>query len=108
MEFDPPVGSRTTDPVSSHLAEDEINRSGSRANQQAIILEAVGLNPGRTSRELTWYCDLDRYQIARRLSDLNDATLVYKGPIRRCHEGGRKSVTWFPVPLKTSMQLKLF
>jgi predicted HTH transcriptional regulator len=91
---DPPT-SRRDDPVSSHLAEREINRSGSRKSQQKIIYELVKMYPGSTSRELTQWCDLDRYQIARRLADLKNMGVVRQGPIRNCRIGGRPSVTWF-------------
>jgi predicted HTH transcriptional regulator len=87
--------SRRDDPVSSHLAEREINRSGSRKTQQIIIYELVKMYPGSTSRELTQWCDLDRYQIARRLADLKNMGLVRQGPVRNCRIGGRPSVTWF-------------
>jgi predicted HTH transcriptional regulator len=89
-----PPASRRNDPVSSRLAENEINRTGSRASQQKIIYDAVLNHPGSTSRELTQFCDLDRYQIARRLADLESGGQVRKGIIRNCLVGGRKSVTW--------------
>lgn len=62
--------SRRTDPQSSHKAEYDITRSGERTIQSDIVLEAIGQHPGKTSRELTAYCELDRYQIARRANDL--------------------------------------
>jgi len=88
--------SRVNDPISSHLAEEEINRSGVRENQQEIVYKIVKRFPGLTSRELTQACDLDRYQIARRLADLENSGHVIKGPIRACGLGKRKAVTWFP------------
>jgi predicted HTH transcriptional regulator len=97
--------SRKTDPISSYLAEDEINKTGTRASQQAKILAAVKLNPGRTSRELVDYCLLDRYQIARRLADLKESGAVIQGPIRKCRVGGRKSVTWFVTPSRAQLTL---
>lgn len=97
--------SRKYDPSSSHEAEREINRSGSRAVQQEIILSAVRNHPGHTSKELTEFCQLDRYQIARRLSDLESAGAVCKGRIRQCRIGGRNSVTWY---VRISGQIDLF
>ena len=93
--LDQPSASRREDPISSHLAEKEINQSGSRKSQQIIIYELVKQYPGSTSRELTQWCELDRYQIARRLADLKNMGLVEQGPIRNCRIGGRPSVIWF-------------
>jgi DNA-binding MarR family transcriptional regulator len=87
--------SRSYDPYSSHEAENEINKTGSRAAHQKIILEAVRRYPGHTSKELTRFCDLDRYQIARRLADLENAGYIEKGPIRKCTIGNRNAATWF-------------
>ncbi len=85
---------RNTDPVSSHMAASEITGHGIRQKQAAIILELVRKYPGRTSLELSRLCDLDRYQIARRLSDLEHAGEIEKGEIRVCRIAGRMAVTW--------------
>lgn len=103
-----PAASRKTDPDSSHIAERQITVSGVRGSQQREILELVKQYPGKTSLELTRYSKLDRYQIARRLSDLNATGFVFQGPIRRCAVGDRKSVTWFPIGFKKGQQKTLF
>jgi predicted HTH transcriptional regulator len=90
-----PPASRRTDPDSSYSAEAEINKSGTRVSQQQTIFKALFKHEGSTSMELTKWCALDRYQIARRLSDLKSAGFVRQGSIRVCKSGGRKSVTWF-------------
>jgi len=100
--------SRLNDPRSSHEAEAEINQSGVRGVQQEVILAAVRHHPGCTSRELTMFCDLDRYQIARRLADLESADLVSKGRIRPCRLGKRNAVTWYIKPAVWSEQRELF
>ncbi|MHA2219167.1 MAG: MarR family transcriptional regulator [Candidatus Hodarchaeales archaeon] len=87
--------SRRDDPVSSHLAENEINRSGKRKTQLMTVYKCIQLFPGCTSKELTQFCIYDRYQIARRLADLKNIGVVRQGPIRKCRIGGRPSVTWF-------------
>lgn len=90
--------SRNTDPDSSKYAETAINDSGLRAKQQLEVLNLVRANPGRTSLELSrciMYENLDRYQIARRLSDLNESGYVVQGAIRQCRVGRRKAVTWW-------------
>ena len=85
--------SRKTDPVSSSLAEMEVSIFA-RGEQQKIVLAAVTDHPGCTSMELSVVCGLDRYQVARRLPELERVRLVRKGPIRVCQVGGRKAVTW--------------
>ena len=42
------------------------------------------------------YCYLDRYQIARRLSDLEKIGSIQKGPMRKCRMGNRVAATWIP------------
>lgn len=87
--------SRNTDPVTSHLAEQEVTKTGKRQTQAEIVLEAVRNYPGRTSFELTQYCPLNRYQIARRTADLETLGKIRKGPevlrMRKTPE-----VTWYP------------
>jgi hypothetical protein len=86
---------RDSDPVSSHLAAKEITGNGKRASQQRIALDAVLDHQGCTSLELSQTCALDRYQLARRLPELEEYGLVEKGPIRPCSIGKRPAVTWF-------------
>ena len=93
---------RNTDPVSSHLAAEEVTVKGTRGRQQRVVLWAVAANPGRTSRELASICDLDRYQVARRLPELENAGLLEKGPMRRCSAGRREAVTWKAVARRHS------
>ncbi len=88
---------RTTDPISSHIAARGITVSGIRGSQARIALEAVMENPHRTSFELSEACYLDRYQVARRLPELEEAGFVEKGIIRRCRVSGRHAVTWTAV-----------
>lgn len=85
---------RGTDPASSHMAAREITASGARGSQARIALDVVMENPHRTSFELSEACYLDRYQVARRLPELEEAGFVEKGIIRRCRVSGRHAVTW--------------
>jgi len=87
--------SRSTDPKTSHLAEDEINTSGARATQQRQVLAYVQRWPGLTSRELAAKANTDRYILARRLPEL-EPIHVRKGDARRCGITQRQAVTWYP------------
>lgn len=94
--FDNPIA-RRKDPKSSHEAADEITRSGNRASQAQEVLALVRRHQGHTSLELSRFSrTLDRYQVARRLADLNEAGLVYQGQLRNCSIGKRLAVAWFP------------
>jgi len=88
--------SRATDPVSSFEAEERVTESGSRKRQMDEILDTVRCTPGRTSLELSTRLKLDRYQVARRLPDLERANLVNRGAIRVCSIAQTKAVTWWP------------
>lgn len=86
---------RRSDPVTSHQAADEVERSGRVVSQQQRVLAAVRAFPGRTSRELAAEARLDRYMVARRLRELVRAGLLPEpGAPRECALGGGPALTW--------------
>lgn len=99
---------RANDPISSHLAADEMNQSGSRHAQGqrviAAMIEAyksgrITRSRGITTKELSVYYGLDRHMVARRMSDLETARQAYRsGPdeTRRCDISERQSQEWWP------------
>lgn len=87
---------RRSDPESSHLAAEEITRSGRRGQQQAQAIAAVRAFPGCTSFELAMRTDIDRYILARRLPECVTAGAVRKGEQRTCSVTGRQALTWYP------------
>lgn len=96
MSIETPAA-RATDPVTSHEAAEHVTRSGIREAQQRNVRALVQRNPGCTSRELSILSTaLDRYQIARRLPELETARRVTKGLPRVCTITGRRAVTWWP------------
>lgn len=62
--------SRSTDSMGSVDAEEWINRSGKRAQDQRICLKAFVLHPGATTSEVAALEGLDRYMVARRTPEL--------------------------------------
>lgn len=86
---------RSTDDLSSHLAAEEVTRSGARQRHLEIVAAAVRKHPGMTSAELTVVCGLERHETARRLPDAVTAGLVKKGDLRACTRSGRLAVTWW-------------
>lgn len=85
---------RRSDPESSKAAAREITESGLRVRQQTEVLRLVRAYPNRTSLELAQHGSLDRYVIARRLPELEQAGLVKRGEMRRCSIGARPALTW--------------
>jgi len=92
--FDSTPTYRKTDPRSSKNASDEVIATGKRAAQQHFVLEMVRRHPFSTSLELSRCGNLDRYQVARRLPELERAGMIVRGPIRVCRVGGRNAQTW--------------
>lgn len=84
---------RNTDPVTSRLAAEHMVVSGKLSNQHIETLKLVRANPGMTSEELAMRGILDRYQLARRLPELERDGLVRKGPVRKSAHG-RMAHTW--------------
>lgn len=92
--FNFPPASRNTDPVTSHLAEQNLKEA--RYTQAGHVLGLVMVHPGLTAYELANKSNgrLDRYQTQRRLSDLENDNHIEKGPKRICTVSGRLAVTW--------------
>ncbi|NID15008.1 MarR family transcriptional regulator [Luteibacter yeojuensis] len=87
---------RATDPMTSHLAAEQITASGKRGQQQAQAIAAVRAFPGMTSFELAMRTKLDRYMLARRLPECLTTGAVRKDEPRTCSITGRLATTWFP------------
>ncbi len=86
------TNARASDPESSHLAGAGIEQSGIAGAQRSIVLAAVMLRQGLTSKELASQSGLDRYMVARRLPELKR---VKKGDMRICSISKRLCVTWW-------------
>lgn len=89
--------SRATDPVTSAMSEDEINKTGKRRRQQQIVAETVAAYPGLTSAELAGKCGLDRYQVARRAPEAELSGRIQRDERRKCSVLGSSAMTWWPV-----------
>ena len=87
---------RNSDPETSHLAEKEITTSGKRGAQMMLVVEKVKTLIGFTSAELAKATGLDRYMVARRLSDARGLDFVMNGDSRKCDVTGKKAMTWYP------------
>ena len=92
---------RTTDPESSHLASEQVTRSGRRQQRIATLVTFVRKHPGLTSREISLALnqpDLDRVEVARRLADAKGVQLK-QGPLRSCTacSGMTRCKTWWPI-----------
>lgn len=90
---EPMARARSTDPQTSREAAESV--APFLSDQLADVLAAVAAWPGRTSRELAEHLrDLDRYQVARRTSDLEHRGYVRKGHARPCRVGRRNAHEW--------------
>ena len=89
--------SRSTDPVTSNLAEAEVTSSGARRAQADEVLSMARAMPGATSAEIARGHFPTMIKARRRLPDLERAGLVKRGEPRKCNVTGRLSLTWWPV-----------
>lgn len=91
--------SRKNDPVTSHIAAQDIVSSGVFERQKDIVYDFLieknmeGINP--TSAELAAMGNMDRYTPSRRLPDLEKEGKVKKMSPRTCTVTKKKCVTWF-------------
>jgi hypothetical protein len=83
------------DPITSHLAAEELTESGARDAQKYAVLSALrGELVPPTSRELARTSQMDRYVVARRLPDLEADGWARKVGQRKCSITDRQCVTW--------------
>ena len=87
---------RKTDPQSSRTAENNMNKSGARENQQNMVKHMVEKFPGRTSAELAKLSGKDRSMIARRLPELDGIHIKRGETLEKCKVTGINCVTWWP------------
>ena len=84
---------RKTDPITSHLAANDSKENNER--QRIEMLEFLKGNSGLTSHELGKISPIyDRYQFARRLSEMAKAGTVRNSDNKRCGVSGRLAMTW--------------
>lgn len=99
-KFDYPA-TRTTDPESSHIAEERVTLTGIRGRQAVRVFLCLRRHDGSTAGELGQYLDNNSYrgrQIAgRRLNDLKIAGWVSSGKMRHCNVCNQKCQTWYIV-----------
>ena len=91
------------DPITSFMAADRAEESGQSQRHRDIVLATVRAHPGSTSRELSRNCVLNRWEVARRLPDLRNRSLVYNevdadGELlkRECAVAHSLAIVWHP------------
>ena len=89
---------RKSDPVTSHIAAETVQKTGKRSRNQGIALELVRRYPGRTACELSQLTDqMERHEMSRRLPEVAAQGLIHKGARRKSRATGNPAVTWHPV-----------
>ena len=99
FDFSKPM-SRSSDPVTSDIAEANHIKSGKRKRNCDLILEAIKSHPDCTSAELGELTGLDRVEAARRCSDLRNWGLIknpkyeYAVSKRKCRVTNSLCIVW--------------
>lgn len=88
--------SRNTDPVSSKLAAEYVEKSGKAETHRELCFAEVLANPGQTCGEIAKSIGLDRVAAARRLPELREMGLIESKTIRICSVANRRCLTWTP------------
>jgi len=92
----PAARARRHDPQTSHLAADEVERSGTAEGQRRRCLRFATGNPGSTAAEIAKFAGMDRYAVNRRLPELRECGLLVNGLPRQCRVLGSECQTWLP------------
>jgi hypothetical protein len=92
---------RATDPISSHIAAEQMNASGEAKRQAGRIADLVFIAPGSTAHELAAMTAKDekpltQVQLLRRLSSIEGVRQGSDSEMRACRVSRRKCVTWWP------------
>jgi len=82
---------RNADPESSKIAAETLKASGGMSRHCMYILATLKCYNGSTSKELAEHCILDRYQIARRLPELEANGYIERG----IPKDGSREVRWW-------------
>jgi len=82
---------RNSDPSTSHQSDRDITLDGTKERQLQQVYNAVKQWRNCTSRELAKFADLDRYMVARRLSEHPQ---VRKSGKHKCIFSGRMCCIW--------------
>jgi len=85
---------RTSDPVTSWAAGEEFHASGKAKDHYRMILVTLGRLFPYTSAELARWCPLDRFQVARRLPEMERKGWVDRTDPIECPVLKRKCVGW--------------
>lgn len=86
--------SRATDPGTSHIAAEEVTRSGRRDSHVAMVMAVVRESPGLVAHEIAPRAGLDYIECVRRLSDAKNRGLARQGAVVKWKN--RPCVTWWP------------
>lgn len=82
-------------PETSLKAFNDHKKSGRKKSQDQQVLGLIGQYPDRTSRELGALSkDLDAYQVARSISNLQKINAVKRSGKRCCTTNGNEMFTW--------------
>lgn len=88
---------RKHDPETSHLAAEQIERTGTANDHRNIIAALVRQYPGSTTGELSIHTpELTHPQIWRRMKELEEMNLVIHGDRRLCKVNKTQCRPWFP------------
>ena len=82
---------RRSDPDTSFLAADA---AGGLATRHKATIATVLASGRLTSAEISDRCDLNYWQVARRIADLKHDQLVCDSGLRRLSPNGRKACVW--------------
>lgn len=97
-EARPRARARRTDPASARASADLVESRGIAPAQRGQVLSLVQRYPGKTSAELAARVQgMDRWQVARRLPELDRAGVIMRGEQRICRVCQRRGITWWPV-----------
>lgn len=95
----PTAAARKTDPITSVIAAEKAESSGTAACHRERIADYVGKYPGHTGTEVAAAIGLTQHQVMRRIRELIKRDRVEYGVRRICRVKGSSMQTIHPAPL---------
>lgn len=92
----PTAAARKSDPITSVMAAEQVERSGTAACHRERIADYVGQYPGLTGAEVAASIGLTQAQVMRRVCELIKRDRVEYGQRRTCRVKGSVMQTLWP------------
>ncbi len=97
-----PPAARTTDPITSHQAANEVRRNGQAKSDADEIYRVLSVHYGMTAGEIAAKLggnekNWTNVRVTRRTCEMEEEGRIRRGPARECRAKWRRMISWWRV-----------